>query len=697
MPISFLAPLFLVGLAGLAVPILIHLTDRERRDIVAFPSLMFVQRIPHQTVRRQRIRHWLLFLLRSAAMVLLALAFARPLFDRAQSTAAFGGGRAVVILLDRSYSMGYGDRWDRAVSAAARAIDDLGEADQATLVVFADRAEAVTQPTGEPERLRAALAGVGLEDAATRYTPAFELAAQLLEESELTRREVIVISDFQRTGWDAEGGVRLPDGTEVTAISLADDGGDNIAVTDILLDRQAGGSVDRVSVSARVINIGGTARSDIPVTLMLEGQRVAEATADLGARGAAVVRFNAVPLPRRTAVGVVSAGNDPLQRDNEFHFVISPQQAIPVLILEHPAAGSSETLYLRRALGIGNDPRFAVVTRRVSQVQSEDLVGRPAVILNDVAYPAGAVGRRLRQYVEEGGRALVVLGRRSTPGSWNGSGGFLPGTAGEAIDRWEDGGGTWVVVSYDHPVFEVFKAPHSGDFSMARFFRYRAFEALDSADVLARFDNGAVALAEARVGRGAVVVLTTGLDNSWSDLAIQPVFLPFVHRVARYLSAYGAPRAWVTAGQVLDLESYLAEAQAARAERGVREIVVEAPSGERTLLERQQGGEALLEVREQGLYRLRPLNDRAGLLATIAVNLDPVESDLSAMDPDELVGAMTTGRQDVASATAAVVLTPEDKERRQGLWWYLLITVLLLLAAESALSNRARPARRQTA
>ena len=71
---SFLAPLFFAGLVALAVPILVHLTHKERKDVVVFPSLMFLSRIPYQAVRRQRIRHWLLFALRCLALILLALA-----------------------------------------------------------------------------------------------------------------------------------------------------------------------------------------------------------------------------------------------------------------------------------------------------------------------------------------------------------------------------------------------------------------------------------------------------------------------------------------------------------------------------------------------------------------------------------------------------------------------------------------------
>src|SRR5918996_1990085 len=97
---SFLTPLFLVALVGLAIPVLLHLIQRERKRVVQFPSLMFLRRIPYQSVRRRRIRHWLLLLMRLAALALIVLAFARPFFRTADpAAAAAGGAREVVILI----------------------------------------------------------------------------------------------------------------------------------------------------------------------------------------------------------------------------------------------------------------------------------------------------------------------------------------------------------------------------------------------------------------------------------------------------------------------------------------------------------------------------------------------------------------------------------------------------------------------
>src|SRR5262249_51438035 len=155
---SFLTPLFLAGLAAIAIPVLVHLIQRERKRVVEFPSLMFVRRLPYRSARRRRIRHWSLLLLRAAAIALIVAAFARPFLPKsAAANAVCGGAREVVILLDNSASMGYADHWARAQDAARTAVRGLGPDDRATLVLFARNAEENMRATSDRARLEAAV------------------------------------------------------------------------------------------------------------------------------------------------------------------------------------------------------------------------------------------------------------------------------------------------------------------------------------------------------------------------------------------------------------------------------------------------------------------------------------------------------------------------------------------------------------
>jgi hypothetical protein len=307
-------------------------------------------------------------------------------------------------------------------------------------------------------------------------------------------------------------------------------------------------------------------------------------------------------------------------------------------------------------------------------VSDDDLRRASAVLLNDIAVPA-ALGRRLARFVETGGGLLVALGPRA---SWPQDVDILPAAVQAPVDRTRGDAARIGALEYGHPVFEPFRAPRSGDFAAARIYGYRAVAPSPMAQVLARFDAGAPALLERRTGNGRVLLWTSSLDLAWSDFPLKPVFLPFVHRAVRHLSAYAEPAPWSTVGQVLDASFGASGSQPLSG-------VVITPSGRQVPVD-DEGGE-VLELTEQGFYELR---SRAGdgVTAVVASNVDSAESDLTTMDPKEIVAAAIGGEDGASRAAAGVPLPPDAQERSQRLWWYLLCIGILVLGADTLISNR---------
>src|SRR5690606_11317308 len=145
------------------------------------------------------------------------------------------------------------------------------------------------------------------------------------------RRELRMISDFQRTGWDAENGaagVRLPPGTQVSTVSVAGPETENLAVTGVEFGRESLSGRERVVATARLGNRGTRPASGVPVVLEIDGRPLETVAVDLPASGAATASFRPFTLPAANTRGTVRAGDDPLPADNRFHFVLSPGEAV---------------------------------------------------------------------------------------------------------------------------------------------------------------------------------------------------------------------------------------------------------------------------------------------------------------------------------------------------------------------------------
>ncbi|MGD2067950.1 MAG: BatA domain-containing protein [Gemmatimonadota bacterium] len=721
MPLRFLVPAFLAGLAALAIPVLVHLTRKRRAETMPFPSLMFLEKVPYREESRRRIHHWLLLLLRAAAVVLIVAAFARPLVDDPDLAAgATGGPREVVVLVDRSYSMAVGDHWERAVEAARVAVDDLGPLDRASVVFFDGGAEAAVRSSADPARLRAALDTAHLSDRATRYGPGLKLAQSILEESELPGRELVLVGDFQRAGWTGEEGVRLPAGTVVTPVPLAGEAPPNRAVADVQLARETFQGRERVVATARLTRTGGQEAEEVEVALEVDGREVDRSTVSMPPSGAVPVTFQPFTLAERHTRGTVRLPDDALPGDDAFHFVLSPGEALRVEILDDAGGDGASSLYLTRALRVspgGGTGRsaFDVRVRRGGAVGAAEVADADVVIVNDRPVPPTSA-RALRDFVEGGGGLIVVLGERA---SWPAEvDAVLPGAPGPAADRGAGSaggrGGRLGHLDYDHPVFEIFRGPRNGDFTGARFFRARALRVTDdpAVRVLARYDDGAAALVERTVGDGRVLVWTSTLDAYWNDLALQPVFLPFVHGMVRHASGRREALPAFTAGQVIDVSDARAMETAGLGETAEvlaagEERVALTPRGASLTLAAQGGiegvGPRFLELEERGFYRVRPPGADDVRPLAVAVNVDPGEADLTPLDPVEVAASLTVGQAGDAAAAparegaAAEGLRLEDRERRQSLWRFLLVGAFALLALETVLSNRVRGTRRTLA
>ncbi len=689
---SFLAPLFFVGLAAVAIPVLVHLIQRERKDVVAFPSLMFLRRIPYQSVERRRIHNWLLLALRVAAMALVVAAFTRPFFegDPLRAAAVTSGAREVVILLDRSASMAYGDHWKRAQDEALKVVRSLGGADQATLVLFGTATEEAVRATSDKGRLESAIAAATVSSDGTRYAPALRWAQSLLARSELPRKEAVLISDFQRSGWERQEDIHLPEGATLAAVSVATPDWANLSVASAAFDRGSFSGEERVTVTAGLTNRSASPVT-VPVTLEIDGRVLDTRRVTVAANASGSATFPPFTVAVPSLRGSIRAGSDALAADNVFHFALSPSRPVSILIVQAEGADRRSSEFLTTALSFGASPPFRAEVLPPSRVTAASLERRSVVILHNATWLATEADAALRRFVEQGGGLLVVLADR-TP--WNGPEfPLLAGRPGNPVDRLGMGGGTLGFLDYSHPILDEFKDPRNGNFSNIRFLKYRALSPAQGDRVLARFDDGGVAMAERAVGAGRAITFTSPLDDTWNDFPKQALFLPLLHEMMRYLAKYEEPVTWHTVGRVLDISVPLAalvrEGSAGDTAAGPRKAtgIVMTPGGAQQTI--GEGGAPSIALAEQGFYavRIQGMGERRPF--QVAVNLDPTESDLAALPPQEFAKTVA-GRAATAPGQSLEhpELTPADIEKKQSTWWFLFLAGLAAMVSEAVVANR---------
>src|SRR6202046_2292514 len=189
------APWFLAGLAGLALPLYLHLLKRQTTTPKQVSSLMLFESRTQSSTRHRRLRYFLLLSLRMLWLLLLILAFANPFINRDAS--ALASNRLVLLVVDNSFSMRAGTRLADAKDAAMSVLAGKGAA-RAQVAAFGSQLRLMTQPIEDQSALRAAVQAIEPGDGHGNFGE-LARAVRAMAESVHTPIELHLFSDMQRS------------------------------------------------------------------------------------------------------------------------------------------------------------------------------------------------------------------------------------------------------------------------------------------------------------------------------------------------------------------------------------------------------------------------------------------------------------------------------------------------------------------
>jgi hypothetical protein len=636
------------ALGALAIPIIIHLMFRQRARPIDLGTLQFLKVVLRDNARRRRLKRWLLLALRMACLALIAFLFARPYMLATEPAA---GDRQVVILLDRSASMGLqgGTRpIDQALAEARAILGRVGQGTQLEVGTF-DR---TVHPVARPDDLTEA----ALEPTAagTNYSAALAWARDVIVRARKGIKELHILTDLQRAGLDRGEVVSLPEDLEVHLRDFGRAFPKNVAVTDVTIKPQTLRPGESASITATVFNASPLPIPKCPVRMHVEAgaqKRELERTIDLDGSATATVVFQLSEMPEGLWRGHVAvSANDELPFDDRRFLAFSVAPPARVLLVDGDpgrAPYESETYFLEAALRLAPPAeRYAKSpfdTRTVELVGSTglpDLGKTEAVVLANVENLGASDARHLAEFVERGGGLLVFTGDRVRAEGARvlevaglGVGEILGPASFTALP--------WRLERWDarHPVFKPFADPEHGDLRRPTFTSITRIKPDQQVRVLASFRGGEPALLERTKGRGKVLWFTSACDRAWGDWPRGRMYLPMLHQMAAYVSG-------------------LAEGGRIRQEIAGDE---------------RQPGITLAD----GLVHI--------------VNPDPLESETARCTPKQFADRFGFRLPVPVEPDTARQKTPgraDDRLRTDEIWPWLALTLLGLLLVESFLANR---------
>jgi hypothetical protein len=700
--VTFLSPLFLIGLLSAAIPLLVHLSRSRRTKTMTFSTTRFFTDQFLRSYRMSRLQEIVLLLFRMALCALLAMALARPIWMPKGRSLVPTGRRAVVIVLDNSASMAYQEDgvtlFDRAKNAAKEILRGLRQSDLAGLVL-AGRREAgpdaqFARPTPQQADVVRAIEGLHVTALGTDLTAAVEMARGQLRSTQAANKEIYVLSDLQETAWPEGGPTGRDEGdVEVTLVRIAPRAASNLAVTAV--QYAVGRPLAGVPFALRphIVAQGAPART-AEVRLFLDGRKVAQRPLEWLQGGRwAVPRFHATFASGGWHSGYVEVSGDALPLDDRRYFAFDVLEHVKVLAVDGAPSQVphfDEVFFLKMALAGVPQSRgpFDVDVVSPQALPEAKLDGYQVVILANVDKLAGPVRTVLEQFVDRGGGLLVFLGDLVDASAYNADllganqlhGGLLPARLGKVVGD-PTGAEAFAQigrVESDHPLLAAFLEPGFADLGRVRL---RAFWTLEPGEtpVLMRASNGSPLLCEKPFGKGRVLVCAAPCDRDWTDFPINPGYLPWLHTLVGGLAENRAVmQTSPLTGDSIGVPIAVTE--------DLPRVLVTRPDGSFGSAEAGTDPAKPLVFRDTtqaGVYTFTPAKDSAkGRL--VAVNLEGYESDLTFRSVRLPFGPQWT----LVVDPARLADVAQGSRRTARLWDWALYAALIVALAEPWLANR---------
>lgn len=579
---TFLNLFMLFGTAAASIPLIIHLLNRSKYEIVNWGAMHLLDAVIEENNRRIRFYELLLLLIRCLIPIILALCLARPLVNQF----AIGGldsSIATIVVLDDSLSMAKQDETGQSrFEIAKNEIESLAKrlGDQTPLRIIPTNATSKT--------LNAPLAGdFSIEQA---IVAALDIAAK----DRNVPHEILVISDFQASGMSgfseqaisainkSREEIAKPPTISFLPVSMTSSLNDaNIRVANVQVDANRVLVKQPFVIQAEIVNDRDLDLQNVVIDLLENDFVVASQTIQLIGNATRQIEFqhqiNATEPTEQISLmdrlmTVRTRMQDARLVDDSLSTVLTPIRPTRVAVVSHPGLDPEDggrggdngrvAEFVAVALspfafaGDGITQRDVIETVRIpgQKIMLEDLSDFDVLVLVDPGRLNDDLLQRITQFIEKGGGLLVFAGPRMEQNlAWMNESLGAKGAQWfdfriEATSEPEAIYETSVrtidlqVSRLEHPSMVFFNETVNGNLSDAAFSDWLVASDLGERSLsVVSFSNGQPMALETSLGNGSTIFCTTTADTTWNNLPLRPEYLPMMQRWIEYLVLKNIP------------------------------------------------------------------------------------------------------------------------------------------------------------
>lgn len=692
---SFLNPLFLFAIISVAVPLLIYLLNVRKPKRIKFSTLAFFESLKSSSLRKIKIKRWLLLALRTLAVLALALALAKPFIPSGMGVLSSNEPRAVGVLIDNGPAMNQVDRNGPYIQQAIEIAEELigSKSNEDRFFLDVTNGSSLNLPLLTKSTAGRELTSIEVQNAGNYLDKRIEEMVKSIEEAREPNKIIYIITDGRESQLQKLTELEREQkfGIQVSLIRLGNAEPANVGFENVDISTEE----DQVFIRATIRNFGEQTASNQFLSLIIEGDMIVQQPYEIGSGEMEEFLFNIPETEENYIPAELRIEGDELTYDNRFYAAISLPEKKNLLVIESAEqTRDGFRPYLRPMLNaaVEVNKSFEVEYSSISDVSPDQFSNYDAIVLNSVRSIPDYLSQPLIDHVQNGAGLLLLPAADGSISSYNNLLGF--GNAGryqdvvgrygsfEAIDR-------LATPTEGHPIIETIFDKRDEDqirINVPEIFYYYRIDGGSSrlSTPILSTRTGSVLLNESQVGNGRIIYSAIGSDPGWSNFPIKPFFAPIFTRTVNYLvSGEGAELNNHILGEPFRTE--ISSGTAGEIELEVKDetIIPDVRQTFRGIEVSYHGIEwtpGWVNIRQNGQHFLH------------AVNLDAMESSLFSLDEQRLIELLELSFSNVdyrylnqQDDTEMLDLLSDSFSKE--IWHWFIILAMGLLLTESIVSR----------
>jgi hypothetical protein len=523
---NFLFPTFLIGLAAIAIPIIIHLFNFRRYKKVYFTNVQFLKELKQESDSRSRLKEWLILAMRILAISCLVLAFAQPFIPGKAKVQQ--GQKAISVYVDNSFSMEstnkQGTLLENAKTAATEIVNSFNAGDKFQLLT--NDFEGRHQRFLSKEEFIEQLDEVKISSATRTINDVLKRQQDFLQNSSSKNKRVFLLSDFQKNS-SLINKSDLDTTVQISLIPVLSSELNNVYIDSIWFETPVQQFGTQQVIHAYVVNKSNKDIENGSLKLVVNAKQVALNSFNVGAGDKKDVSISFTVKEKGINKGILKIEDYPVTYDDEFFFSFNAQTVINALVIngkDSRTAGNFKSL-------MQNDSLFVYTENTETAIDYSLFSKLNMIVLNELSTITTGLSSELQKYVNAGGSLVIFPARKADLVSYNDA---LQNLQLPKIAATDTSNTKTQAINFEQGLYEGVFEKTDQRMDLPKVYEHYSFvqNSRSNAQNILTLQNGNPFLTQYNNGSGKIYLFSVASDELSSNFTKHALFVPTLIKIA---------------------------------------------------------------------------------------------------------------------------------------------------------------------